>query len=223
MTFPGQTQGQGPDSGNSLSRERLSDVIQHAYGAPARAAMGTDPTDGLPTLAVDQGNSDAAPLSIDHFVCMADEREFVKRSKLTGEITDRYSPDQVTRCPNGTFWVGEPKCNIREVDPFPNRVHPIREQCQYFLEQITDFEGPNSIINVRLCARHADENGFITLGDQQVLACSARTPQDFVSEERLRKFNNRCIRTGAERAAAGGVYDLTKFDDKPDPLDGILK
>ena len=56
---------------------------------------------------------------------------------------------------------------------------------------MTPFENDPVVRQVeRVCTAQRGKSGeFVSLRDQQVLACEHRTPRDFVSEARLRQFD----------------------------------
>jgi hypothetical protein len=240
MTTPGSD---ATESDKSVwDREKQGDIL-HRQFADGPVGVHTDPTDGLPSLVLPGDNVAAPPLTIETFVCMADEREFVIRDSW-GEVLVTFRADQVEISPTGRFYVlaGEilaledsdglrkVQATISALDPknldLSARVqmYPVRERCKFLIEQMMGFEGGAENVQVhRLCALNHDSSGgdFMSLRDEQVIACLGRQPADFVSADRLRKFNNKRIAEGAERAAAGGVFDLTKLD-AVDELGGIF-
>jgi hypothetical protein len=149
-------------------------------------------------------DSVAPPLSIETFVCMADESEFVIRDRW-GVIKLRILPDRVrfdhrdqehcvlvedlTKPEAKEAWsaLGVDRATLPEKLP----VEPLRPQCQHYKRVMLPFENDAVIRRVeRVCRAQRGESGeYVSLSDQQVLACEHRHPRDFVSEERLRQFD----------------------------------
>ena len=186
-----------------VERPRLGDdVYQHPLQP---LALGTDPQDGLPrpVSSVSMTDSVAPSLSLETFVCMGDESVFVKRNEW-GEITLRVMPDQVRyNCSLGEYRGHLSAEEMYAWSRTTNRagdvtVEPLRPQCQHYKRVMTPFENDPVIRQVtRMCSAQRGEGGeYLSLSDQQVLACEHRFPRDFVSEERLRQFDAARISEG---------------------------
>lgn len=91
---------------------------------------------------------------------------------------------------------------------------PGREPCEHYVAILTDAEGhykggveqPKQIR--RFCRRMATAAELMDLEGLNVYACSARSPRDLVSADRLRNFEGRQREKAAEVAATGGEVDL---------------
>jgi len=75
-------------------------------------------------------------------------------------------------------------------------VEPLRTQCHHYKRVMTDFQGAVDGDNKtakqveRVCAAQRGESGeYVSLNNTRVYACEHRSPRDFVSEERLRRFD----------------------------------
>lgn len=225
------------DAPSVFEREQSGDVMHHEFG-DARVGFGTDPVDGLPKPVFEGDSIGRPPLTIDTFICLADEREYVIRNRW-GEVLASFTPEEVTRTPSGatcvTLKLVRDKMSKEEFDQFGRIVDevdenyrvpvvPVRERCRLLVEQMVGFEGGNEHVRInRFCSlRHDNDGDLLSLSDDMVIACMGRDPADFVSEDRLRKMNAKIIKAGAARAAAGGVYDLSKLDQE-DEYGGIFK
>jgi len=187
---------------NSAERPRAGNEI---YGHPLipQSAVGTDPSDGLPRTfsAVSMEDSKAPPLEPETFVCMGDESVFVIRNSW-GAALITLDPSRVRRN-RGFGWVAALSDKERELAGSPTsvlggdqlwfEVEPLREQCAYYRRVMTDFENDHQTeirAVERVCAAKRTETGeFESLSNMRVHACEHREPRDFVSEERLRKFD----------------------------------
>ncbi len=194
----------GDSSLSDVERPKLGNDI---YKHPLRTQMvAMDPESGLPRVvsAVSMADSAAPPLEPETFVCMGDESAFVIRDHW-GEPLIRVDPTRVRwyRGENGVppGWVtgltpeehkvaGEP-FSVFGGDRLWYRVEPLRPQCEHYCRVMTDFEGSNEHKTVeRVCTAQRTEGGeYIALGNTRVYACEHRSPRDFVSEQRLRKFD----------------------------------
>ncbi len=195
----------GQDS--AAERARLGNEI---YGHPLvpQTGVGTDPQDGMPRIssAVSMEDSKAPPLEPETFVCMGDESVFVIRD-VWGEELVRVHGSRVRRY-LGTHdgvpvWVvplsDEEQDQAKSPTPFVGGalfwflVEPLREQCNFYRRVMTDFEGEHQspVRSVeRVCtAQRSDTGEYISLANTRVHACEHRSPRDFVSEERLKKFD----------------------------------
>lgn len=196
---------------SDVERPKLGDDI---YQHPLRPQMiGTDPQDGLPRVTSSLSLEDtlAPALAPETLVCMGDESAFVIRD-CWGEVLVSIDPSRV-RWYHGGYrgaqgWlaplnkqehaaVGEPPSVISGPDLW-SWVEPLRPQCEHYKRVMTDFEGSDANRRVeRVCSAQRTEGGeFVALGDTRVYACEHRTPRDFVSEDRLRKFDADRVREG---------------------------
>jgi len=103
-------------------------------------------------------------------------------------------------------------------------VQPLRARCKFLVEMVNGFERSSEHVQViRLCQmRHDADGDLLSLGDEMVVACTARSPSDFVSTDRLRRLNKKTIADGEKRVAAGGIFDVNAIG-APDALEGILE
>lgn len=88
-----------------------------------------------------------------------------------------------------------------------------REECQFFVEQLTEAEGEAKgfaeMRQVRCyCTRLATASELMELGEIAIFACSARKPPDVASKALLRKFRQRQRDMAAEHAQKTGETDL---------------
>ncbi len=96
------------------------------------------------------------------------------------------------------------------------RGEPLRPQCEHYKRVMLDFEGSdkNTLVE-RVCTAQKTEGGeYIALGNTRVYACEHRTPRDFVSEERLRRFDADRVREGKK---------ATEFYDGEAALEAMLR
>jgi hypothetical protein len=230
----------------SFDKERSGDLIHREF-ADAPMGLGINPVDGLPSPIFPNDDMGAPPLTIDTFICMEDERSFVIREDRWGDVIASFPPEDVEESPNGRFYVTVATAKKLEPEVFKKlheylgsediltlegqsedywriEVWPVRERCHFLIAMMTGFEGGTENVDLRrLCGLRHDEGGdFMSLRDEMMIACVGRSPRDFVSVDRVRKFNKRSIEQGAERAAGGGVYDVNKLD-APDEFGGIFK
>src|SRR5882672_5236129 len=181
------------------------DIYQHPH-RPQLPVM--DPQDGMPRAIspLSMEDSKAPSLDPETFVCMAQDEEFVIRD-YWGDILVRVHAFLVRRklSEDGSEdWLapltqeqhkaaGEPIALTGGKD-FLYGVEPLRPQCQHYKRVMTDFENTDSKGVERVCtAQRTDSGEFLSLRDQRVYACEHRSPRDFVSEERLRKFDERAM------------------------------
>jgi hypothetical protein len=235
------------DSGKGQFDREKSDEILHRQFADRPVGHGINPEDGLPTPIPEGGELTAPPLTHDLFVCLADERDFVLRDKFGYELHS-FPPEVVNFAPNGKFWVRAAVLKTRlkneqqeilrvlraAIDPqielnylnedTPIVVTPRRERCRYLVEMVQGLEGNHDRINVtRLCQlRHDDAGDLMSLRDEMVVACTGRSPNDFVSTDRLRKINAKSLAAGEKQFAAGGIFDIHALD-AVDVLEGVLE
>lgn len=187
-----------------VERPRLGDeVYKHPLINTSRPVM--DPSDHLPKQTSTTAMSDtlAPALMPETFVCMGDASEFVVRDGW-GEIYLRFTPDRVLVSPNGGYYVGElltPEVEQARLGGFFDVPHarlsvePLRPQCAYYRRVMTDFEQSDEHRQVeRVCSAQRGETGeFVSLNNTRVYACEHRSPRDFVSEDRLRRFDERLV------------------------------
>lgn len=206
---------------SDLERGRLGeDLYQHPL-RPQMIAM--NPSDGLPqvTSTLSMEATRAPSLSPDTFVCMADESQWVVDHSLpevwfvldaselahvtehprTGERTiaiDHLNQEHADMCR---------KLSEHYVKPQALHVTPIRQQCYHYKRVMTDFEGQSDIRSVeRSCAAQRTDGGeYVALRDTRVYACEHRVPRDFVSEKRLRRFDEQRI---AENKRSEEEFDV---------------
>lgn len=200
-----------------LDRLRMNDQLQQVE--PSRVDYAPHPEDGLPSPVIRQQDPFAPPLAIDTLVCLPDESLFVVRDKY-GVILEKYLPDEVERTPNGC-WLSR-----RTKDGNRFEVTPIRPKCIHLSRQLMDSDGdPTHMMMERCCTARRDSGGeFLSVANMQIVACELRDPLDIVSEERLRKWDARKVKLGAERRANGEGFDLASLDHHPDEdLEGIIE
>lgn len=201
--------------GQGLDRSMIGDSVQQAFD-PRPITWGRAP-DGLPSPELATRLPTVPPLTLETFVCLGDEREFVLRTKRWGEICARFDPKDVERTPPGEFFVSLEQALLSrapwgeiwhalDVVRARVRVEPVRPKCRFLAQQMVDFgaETDNQMLE-RLCtARRDDDSFFVGLQNTQVHACELRSPRDEVSEERIRLMNETKIRLGRERMQESG-------------------
>jgi hypothetical protein len=204
---------------SDVERPKLgNDIYQHPL-RPQQVV--TDPKDGLPRVAstVSMEDSKAPPLEPESFVCMGDESVFVVRD-LWGEVRLRFDPTEVRRSED-EYFVRRDSLSAERLESLSVverelydigalsgktdlllKVHALRPQCHHYRRVMTDFEGHDVHRTVeRVCSAQRTEGGeYVALGNTRIYACEHRSPRDFVSEDRLRKFD-------AERVAEGKKSD----------------
>jgi hypothetical protein len=185
-----------------VERRRIGDDI---FGHPLHPQrMGVDPQDGLPRAASTTSLADtlAPTLSPDTFVCMVDDSVLVIRDQWGDEII-QVSPDRARRYTHPEALVvllsADEVAKVQERRPLLRPmtveghyvVEPRRVQCEHYKRVMTDFEGDDVHRSIeRVCAAQRGENGeYFSLGNTRIYACEHRVPRDFVSEDRLRKFD----------------------------------
>jgi hypothetical protein len=208
--------------GVGLDRSQVTDSVQQAF-EPKFIAYGKG-ADGLPVPETRSHLPLVAPLSPDTFVCLADESEFVLRSRRWGEVVGRFSPSLVTQAASGEHYVhlddaidaGAPWLDIwRALDLRSRRVRvePVRPTCRYYAQQMTDFgDDASHQMLERLCtARRDEESFFVGLQNTQMHACDLRSPRDEKSVERLRLMNETKIALGRDRIKeTGETFDVDR-------------
>lgn len=214
---------------SDLERPRLGDDLKQHPHHPQLPVI--DPADGLPKMATATTMQDslAPPLTVETFVCMADESEFEVEAYLKPPAikchADIDKPPHLVpsmRFPaNRAFFneqLGEWYVHVVSDSEAPGRprfdiggvpcvkVKPVRPQCVYYKRTMTDFEGQEAITQVeRVCTAQRTEGGeYISLRDTRVHACEHRSPRDLVSEQRLRRFD------------AARLHDAKKRDEEFD-------
>lgn len=195
----------------------MNDQLQQVDPAPVDYAP--HPEDGLPSPVIRSQDPFAPPLALDTLVCLPDESAFVTRDRL-GFIEKRYEPDEVERTPAGD-WVTKQTADGNRL-----KVYPIRPKCRHLSRQLMDSDGdPTHMMMERCCTARRDSEGeFLSVANMQIIACELRDPTDIVSEERLRKWDARKLKLGAERRANGEGFDLASLDHDPDEdLAGIIE
>lgn len=195
-------------------RPRLGDEV---YKHPLIPQMiGMDPSDNLPrpVSQVSLEDTKAPALDPETMVCMGDESVFVARDRR-GDVVIRLDPSQVEprrHCSFSVAWVAhrdvikgsgqqlalkqlEAQCEIQG-EPIWVDMEPLRPQCFHYKRVMTDFQGAVDGDNKtakqveRVCSAQRGESGeYVSLNNTRVYACEHRSPRDFVSEERLRKFD----------------------------------
>lgn len=188
---------------SDAERPRLgNDIYQHPFRPQPIA---TDPQDGLPRVASTLTMEDAAAPALDPetFVCMGDESAFVIRDEW-GDVLVTVDPSVVVpwRDDDGTYLrvapLTEEQLSKSKASVWAYRgetnyyvVTPLRAQCEHYKRVMTDFEGSDEHKTVeRVCSAQRTEGGeYVALKDTRVYACEHRVPRDFVSEDRLRKFD----------------------------------
>jgi|SRR5882757_3146382 len=217
--------GDGDSELGDVERSRLGNEI-YKHPLIPQTAMGTDPTDGLPrmTTSLTMEDSVAPPLEPETFVCMGDEKVFVVRD-LWDQVRLEFQPDEVKRSGDEHFVartsitgdaltvLGILEHELQEIGALSRfqspwlKVEPLRPQCVHYRRVMTDFEGSDTARQVeRVCTAQRTEGGeYISLANTRVYACEHRSPRDFVSEDRLRKFDERAM-TQAKKTTA--EYDI---------------
>jgi len=196
---------------NRLSNAERPKIGNDIYKHPLRTQMvAMDPESGLPRVvsAVTMADSAAPPLETESFVCMGDDSQFVIRG-VWGDVLVSVDPSLVRPYP-GEYglrgWLAP--LTAKQIDLTSAQaiiaardlsgaqrlwyqVEPLRPQCKHYCRVMTDFEGSDEHKTVeRVCTAQRTEGGeYISLGNTRIYACEHRNPRDFVSEQRLRKFD----------------------------------
>ena len=112
---------------------------------------------------------------------------FVKRESITGDAFNVLSDVERELRDIGAL-------SSRSQTPWL-KVEPLRPQCVHYRRVMLDFEGSDEHKQVeRVCSAQRTEGGeYFSLANQRVYACEHRSPRDFVSEDRLRQFDQRAI------------------------------
>lgn len=192
-----------------LERPKLGDDVHKHPLKPQMFAV--DPQDNLPrnVSGIRMEDAVAPALSPETFVCMGDESVFVVRDRW-GDIVIDIEPNKVRfavsqgqyETPFGLLTDHQrellKKAGIVENKPEWIVVTPKRPQCRHYKRVLTAFEGDSRIRQVeRVCSAQRGEGGeYVTLRDTEVFACEHRLPRDFVSEERLRRFDEKRVAEG---------------------------
>ncbi len=185
---------------SDVERPKIGDDLYQHPHRPQLPVM--DPQDGMPrqVSATSMEDAKAPPLEPESFVCMGDESVFVIRD-VWGEPVVRVEAALVRYAQHHEYegWVAplteeQIKAGrayaIFGTDVFWFAVEPLRPQCEFYKRVMTDFEQTEFKAVERVCAAQKTDSGeFLSLRDQRVYACEHRAPRDFVSEERLRKFD----------------------------------
>lgn len=221
--------GDGDSELGDVERSRLGNEI-YKHPVNPQTAVGTDPADGLPrmTTSLTMEDSVAPPLEPETFVCMGDESVFVVRD-LWDEVRLEFQPEEVRRSGDEHFVArasitGEAlnvlsvlENELKEIGALSRfqspwlKVEPLRPQCAHYRRVLTDFESSDTAKQMeRVCTAQRTEGGeYISLANTRVYACEHRSPRDFVSEDRLRKFDetaiNRAKKTSTEYDVVGNL------------------
>ncbi len=199
-------------------RPRLgNDIFQHPHLPKVHPV---DPADGMPRpdSAVSMTDSLAPKLAVETMVCMEDASTYVVRDEW-GKVLLSIEPDRVKSYSDerGDVWVAALSENERARSNHPHVwagghdfwyvVEPFRTQCEHYRRVMLDFEGSDTAKHVeRSCTAQRTEGGeYISLADTRVYACEHRSPRDFVSEQRLRRFDTEQIKRTQEAEAE---YDV---------------
>ncbi len=203
---------------DSAERPRLGNEM---YGHPLipQTGVGTDPQDGMPRIssAVSMEDSKAPPLEPETFVCMGDESVFVIRYGW-GEDLIRLPATRVRRYfdteDGQPVWVASLSDEERKQALGPTvfvggntwwfLVEPLRTQCEHYRRVMTDFENehqsPIRLVERVCTAQRSDAGEYVSLSNTRVHACEHRSPRDFVSEERLRKFDQARVESATKKS-----------------------
>jgi len=199
-------------------RPRLgNDIFQHPHLPKVHPV---DPADGMPRPASTFSMEDAlAPaLTIETMVCMEDASQYVVLD-FWGKPLLTFDAARV-KIARGALALVEPtgeelvivrNCAKHAETSIDSetwvQVQPLREQCSHYRRVMLDFEGGDQAKHVeRSCAAQRTEGGeYVSLADTRVYACEHRYPRDFVSEERLRKFDGARL---AEAKKSDEEYDV---------------
>lgn len=227
--------------GDGLSDVERPKLGNDLYKHPFRTQMvAMDPESGLPRVVSSASMEDSAapPLDVDSFICMADESAFVIRD-LWGDVLLSLPPDRVRWFQGSKLegyqsgWLAALTEDERNQAGGPTsvvggqklwfRVRPLREQCEHYCRVMTDFEGSDGAKRVeRVCTAQRTEAGeYTSLADTRVYACEHRYPRDFVSADRLRKFDAAAVAAGkkTEEFWDGEAALERALKDQGDPTD----
>lgn len=180
----------------------------------------------------------APSLTIERFVCMADTREFVMRDewgevlqrflpsdverapngqyRVRGGLID---PATVARRSRGASSesVDKRASRIKRASQYINEhsealfvVDPVRHQCKHYVRQLVPFAGDESHSTCyRYCTALKNESGeFLSVGNQEVLACELRDPRDPTTEQELDDFDRRLIQLGTKPRQEDEEFDI---------------
>lgn len=99
--------------GVGLDSHRSDEAIYEPFNpGPLGVGMAED---GLPTIEPPTGETHAPPLHPKTMVCIADKSSFVTRNQW-GEVTAEFRPEEVSRAPNGDYYVSAPLALTRAKD-----------------------------------------------------------------------------------------------------------
>jgi hypothetical protein len=194
-----------------VERAGLGNDLQRHPLIP-QTGFSRDPQDGLPRMVsrVTTEQTQDTQLTPETFVCMGIDDVFVCRDEY-GNETLRFSPERVRRFkshssadPEWVVPVSSLTQNEREVLDREGEylsalpvlvVEPLRPPCAHYCRVLTDFEQQSEISHMeRVCKAQRSENGeYISLANTRVYACEHRLPRDFVSEDRLRRFDEKLV------------------------------
>lgn len=222
---------------SDVERPKLGNDL---YKHPFRTQMvAMDPVTGLPRVVSGTSMEDSAapPLDSDSFVCMADESAFVIRD-IWGEVLLEIEPSRAKWCAGDPVqglpsqWLAVLSDEERTQARMPSvvlggdqlwcRVQPLRVKCEHYCRVMTDFEGDAVIKRVeRVCTAQRTEAGeYTSLADTRVYACDHRYPPDFVSADRLRKFDAVSIAASKKTEFRDGEAALERaLREQGDPAD----
>ena len=163
-------------------------------GSEVPVTFSIDPSDRMPLPATPDNEDRPPPLAVDTLVCMEDKRSFVIRNS-DGSVYISFEPQEVSRLPNGEYFVEIPVL-MRAV----NAAYPGRE----------DYDQPKE----NFTSLGMSERLGIYVGDRTVArvepirpACAhyARLQSD-ISADRSRRFLSRsCM---AQRSETGEYYSV---------------
>jgi hypothetical protein len=223
-----------------LDRLRADEELyQHVPENPAEWAQYGMAADGLPKPVTPTVMPFAPPLTTSNCVCLADHSSFVVRDR-TGYLLASFSPEEVTRTPDGRYWVPAALAARRtptfgrllalafctSAAPVPDEetkqpvisfeVKPVRPQCRHFVRQMTDLsDNTDHVFLARLCTARRDDGGeFLSIRDSQIFACDMRDPRDESSSDRIEQFDRNKIALGEERAAESDAFDIDAHLDQ---------
>lgn len=162
-------------------------------GSEVPVTFSIDPNDRMPVPVAADNEDRPPPLAVDTLVCMEDKRSFVIRNS-DGSVYVAFEPKQVSRMPNGEYYV-----ELGVLMPAVNEAYPDRETFGQSKENFTSLAMSGIEASVG--------NRNVALVEPIRPACQyyARLQSD-ISADRSRRFLSRsCM---AQRSETGEYYSV---------------
>lgn len=199
-----------------------------------------DPDDGLPRPDDARGQLVAPPLSVETFVCMEDDSEFVEvfvDDGLPRPATDtfaavsKWSDDGKPAMPRifkeaveryGVLCAAQDGQPLLTIGKQLIAVRPKRPQCKHLVTRINvdtsiDNQGKPATPVMRFCSAFKTVGGaYFSLMDENIIACTHRDPPDPATQALVRQKEREKVAQGKERT------HLPMFNLRP-PTDWAAK